>query len=155
MPTLVKAVRAAVLVALSAALLSITVPAGTAEAASAVQFGTFVNDPSGADRYGDNRQLNRETIVLRNTTNKTVNIGGYRVKDKQGHTYVVPKNFKLGKKASVTLHTGKGKNSSKHLYWNQRNYVWNNTGDTAKLYPAKGSKALDTCSYKKGGTTKC
>ncbi len=156
MPTSVRrALGAALVVVLGAA--GALAPTTDAEAASALQFRTWVADPSGADRAGDNRQLNRETIVVTNTTSKTVKMAGYRVRDKQNHTFVFPKGFALKGGKSVTIHTGKGTNSSTHLYWKQGNYVWNNTGDTAYLLPATGSTKLDTCTYKKvsNGTKKC
>lgn len=51
---------------------------------------------------------------------------------------------------------GKGKNSSTHVYWNQNNYVWDNTGDTAYLQNTTG-KTLLSCTYKttKSGVKNC
>lgn len=125
-------------------------------ASSPLQFRTLVADPSGPDKPGDNKQINRETIVVKNVSKKTVNLVGYTIKDKQNHTYVFPKGSTLKPGKSVTVHTGKGTNSSTHVYWKQGNYVWNNTGDTATLRNAKGTK-LDTCVYKENpkGTTNC
>ena len=45
------------------------------------------------------------------------------------------------------IHTGKGRNTTIDLYWNEGNYIWNNTGDTARLQtPAnKVVEVADTC----------
>lgn len=125
-----------------------------AQAASALQFRTWVADPSGADRAGDNRQINRETIQVKNTGSKAISMAGYRIKDRAGHTFVFPKGFSLRAGATVTVHSGKGSNTSSHLYWKQGNYVWNNTGDTAYLSKPSGTR-LDTCVYRSGGSITC
>lgn len=125
------------------------VPVTEAAAASSLQFGTWVADPSGTDKSGDNRQLVRETIVVKNTASKAIALAGYRVKDKANHTFVFPSGFTLKARASVTIHTGKGTNSPAHLYWKQGNYVWNNDTETAYLLGRTGTTKLDTCTYKK------
>jgi hypothetical protein len=56
--------------------------------------------------------------------------------------------FSLPAGKSVTLHTGKGSNTSTNLYWGSGNYIWNNTGDTAYLRKAGTSSNTDTCSWK-------
>ncbi|SDD32186.1 lamin tail domain-containing protein [Auraticoccus monumenti] len=151
---LARALGAALLVLLS--LAGALLPTVEAEAASAVQLRTWVADPSGSDTRS-NSHLNKETIVLTNTTSKSVAMAGYRLKDAQNHTFVFPKGFTLKARASVTVHTGSGTNTGGHLYWKQKNYVWNNTGDTATLLKPTGSTALDRCTYKKvsSGTVKC
>lgn len=124
---------------------------GTIETASAatpaLKFGRWVADPSGKD-VRTNAHLNRETIAVTNTTRTAITVAGYRVKDKQGHTYVFRKGTKIGAKKTVIIHTGKGTNTAGHVYWNQGNYVWNNTGDTAYLQNTKG-KTVFSCAYKK------
>lgn len=134
---------------LTAAVLAIASVSATlpADAAGNLQFGKFLVDPAGKDTR-KNAHLNKEYIVLRNTSSKAVKLAGHRVKDKAGHTYVFGKGFVLKGKKSVTIHTGTGKNTASHVYWKQKNYVWNNTGDTAYLQNTKGKK-LDTCAYKK------
>lgn len=53
----------------------------------------------------------------------------------------------------MTVHTGKGRNTTTHRYWGRRAYVWNNTGDTAYLrYP--NGKTADTCSWGSKGNSK-
>ena len=56
--------------------------------------------------------------------------------------------LKAGK--TVTLRTGRGKNTTTTLYWGRSGgtyaYIWNQTSDTAYLRNAAG-KLIDTCSY--------
>ena len=58
-----------------------------------------------------------------------------------------------GKGGRLWLHTGSGKADSRNRYWGSKNYIWNNTGDTAYLRNAKGT-TVDTCSWgQKSGRT--
>lgn len=108
----------------------------------------FVDLPGrGADK-GTPANLNKEYIVITNTTKKAISLKGYRVRDRGAkHTYTFGA-FTLGAKKSVTLHTGSGKNNSANVYWGQRYFVWNNNGDTAQLLNAK-AKPVTTCTYTK------
>ncbi|MFC5264508.1 hypothetical protein ACFPJ1_20550 [Kribbella qitaiheensis] len=47
-------------------------------------------------------------------------------------------------RTTAVIHTGKGRNTTIHLYWNQGSYIWNNTGDTARLQ-TPANKVVDTC----------
>ncbi|HEY1175314.1 MAG TPA: lamin tail domain-containing protein [Phytomonospora sp.] len=132
---------------LAAALVGDLGLASAAHAASdpkTLHIGYIHYDSAGKDT-GSNTSLNDEWIRLHNNTSSAVTLTGYKIKDKAGHTYTFP-SFKLGAGKSVALHTGRGTNSSAHLYWNRGAYVWNNTSDTAYLVkPTGGNK--DTCYY--------
>lgn len=127
--------------------------AAPSDAASVLQLGRWVADPSGTD-VKTNAGRNRETIEVRNTSAKAIAVAGYRVKDRQNHTFVFPKGYVIKARSTVVVHTGSGTNTAAHVYWKQGNYVWNNTGDTAYLQTPKGA-SLDTCVYKRGGTINC
>lgn len=82
----------------------------------------------------DYNNLNGEYVVFKNTSSERIAMGGWKVHDRGGkHVYYFPKGFKLGAHASVTLHTGSGRNSAANLYWGMKAPVWNNDGDTATL----------------------
>lgn len=155
LPRLARILAPAMICALLAAgaLLGSAAPA---HAASPLRFGSFVADPSGPD-HNTNRQLVRETIELRNTGSKSINLTGYRIKDKQNHVYAFPWGFTLKPRTSVIVHTGKGRNGSRDLYWGKTSYVWNNTGDTAYLLAPGGSRVVTSCAYQKNatGTKRC
>ena len=54
--------------------------------------------------------------------------------------------FKLGAGRIVTVHTGRGSDSRRHLYWDFDGYVWNNDGDKAIVKTA-GGKIADACKW--------
>jgi len=137
--------------AVVAAVATIGVTAVPAEAVSTVQIYRVYYDSPGKDT-GSNKSLNGEWVQLYNRTKKSVQLKGYKLRDKTGYTYTFG-SFKLGGRKSVYIHTGKGKNSSTHRYWGRTWYVWNNTGDTAYLRSAKGT-LLDKCSWSKNQTSK-
>jgi hypothetical protein len=118
---------------------------GTASAATRLSFTKLYADSPGSD-HGSNKSLNAEYVVVRNNGSKAVKLGGYKIKDAAHHTYVFPSRFVLKAKKSVTVHTGKGRNTGSALYWGQSWYIWNNTTDTAYLVSKSGSR-LDTCKF--------
>lgn len=133
-----------------------------AAATPAIKFGYFKANPAGNDNPITNYKLNSEYIVIKNTTNRTISLGGYTVRDNGAkHVYRVPTGFKLGAYKSVTLRTGKGTNTTTNLYWGQavggaspvtRNgYVWNNDTDTAVLRNASGV-IVHACKYTSNST---
>ncbi len=143
----------------AAALLALlSVPLGvpaSADAATAVKI-SFVryNSPGSPDRGGD-RSLNGEYVVISNTSRSALAITGWRLVDVARHTYVFG-SFTLGAGKAVTVHTGRGKDTTSHRYWGQRWYVWNNDKDTAYLRDAEG-RLVDSCSWndRKRETTTC
>ena len=128
-----------------------TTSSNTIAATSVMQFGAWVGDPSGEDHFGDNKQINRETIVVKNTGTTRVTLAGWTVKDKHGFTFVFPSGYTLAAGQSTTIHTGKGTNTWNHLYWKQGSYVWNNTGDTAYLR-SPGGTLKDSCVWDGSGS---
>ncbi|WP_053010637.1 lamin tail domain-containing protein [Methanosarcina barkeri] len=80
----------------------------------------------------------QEYVKVTNKGSKSVNLKGWKIKDKGAkHTYTFY-SYTLKSKASVVLRSGKGKNSGSTLYWNKYSFIWNNEGDTAYLYNAHG-----------------
>lgn len=141
--------------ALLLAALSLAPLAATpAQAATTVKFTTWVADPKGTDK-NTNAGYNSEYIVIKNTTRRAVTMTGWTVKDRGNkHTFTFPRGFVLRAGAQVTLHSGSGRNSGSHLYFNRKGYVWNNTGgDDATL--RKGSTVVAKCTYTTGGTKHC
>jgi Lamin Tail Domain len=124
---------------------------GVALAASRIQVLGLRCDAPG----DDNKNLNAEYVVVKNVSNKSVLLAGWRIHDRgRIHVYTFPAGFKLGPKAQgrrsvVWVHTGKGtqKLGKRHwdLYWGQGSAVWNNppAGDTATLRNRAGM-ILDT-----------
>jgi hypothetical protein len=107
---------------------------------------------SGGPDDGSNASLNDEYIRLENNGSSSVNIGGWMIRDAAGNLYTFPAGFRLAAGASVPVHTGRGHNTARDLYWNRDDYVWNNQGDTARLRRPNGVLA-DRCTYsmRRGG----
>jgi hypothetical protein len=143
------------LIAAAVACAGLAVAVGIAQPAAAATPRILITrvsvNPSGADTRV-NSQINREYIVFKNTTSATISLSGWTVRDKANHVYNFA--FSLGAGKSVTLHTGKGTNTSAHKYWGQGWYIWNNTGDAAYLRDTAG-KTVDSCSWGSVAATSC
>jgi hypothetical protein len=132
--------------------------AGPAHASSAQGRGSvhinFVRyDPAGPDT-GTNAHINKEIVVIKNSTGKARILTGWTLRDTAGHVYHFPQT-RLRSGHSVTVHTGKGHNRPGQRYWGQGNYVWNNDGDRATLRNSSFS-LIDRCRWGDGdGTTGC
>ena len=136
-----------VLAAAAAAVLTITLAAGPADAAPPTKFGTIQYDSPGTDR-GSNRSLNAEWVTIVNHGKKTWNLKGWTLRDRTGHVYRFPR-FQLHPGKSVRIHTGRGRNDRNDLFWRQSWYVWNNDGDTAVLKKAN-RRVVDRCRWGDG-----
>jgi hypothetical protein len=118
--------------------------AAPAEAAPPVKISKIYYDSPGTDNRST-ASLNAEYVVLTNTTTKAQTVTGWSIRDAANHVYTFPTTTIAARK-SVTLRTGKGTNSGSTRYWQQANYIWNNTGDTASLRN-KSRAVVHTCSY--------
>jgi lamin tail-like protein len=138
----IRTIAVAVAISITGLLLGV----GPAEAANpTLHFSkAYVNSP-GSDT-GSNSSLNAEYVVITNASSTTsYTLTGYTISDRSAHVYRF-RTFVLKPRASVTLHTGIGTNTSTNLYWGSRAYIWNNTGDTAYLKNSVGT-LKDSCSW--------
>ncbi|WP_435348651.1 lamin tail domain-containing protein [Haloarchaeobius sp. HRN-SO-5] len=93
-----------------------------------------------ADASGDdNENLDDEYVVLENTGDSTLDLGGWRLEDSAGHAYTFPGGFTLAPGEQVTVYTGRGTDSSTELYWGADGAVWNNGGDTVLVTDDEGT----------------
>ncbi|MFB8362459.1 lamin tail domain-containing protein [Streptomyces sp. NPDC055929] len=115
-----------------------------AHAAGSLHLHKVYDHSPGSDR-GGNTSINGEYVQIRNTTGAAVNLRGWTLTDAANHRYTFG-SFTLDKGRTVTVRTGKGRNTSTTLYQGRAWYVWNNDKDTATLKRANGSRA-NTCSY--------
>ncbi|GAA3632845.1 lamin tail domain-containing protein [Microlunatus ginsengisoli] len=105
----------------------------------------YVNAP-GPDGH-TNKSVNGEYVRIKNKGKKSVSLKGYTLRDRQHHVYTFG-TFTLKPGKTVTVHTGKGKNTSGTLYMGRGWHIWNNSGgDSATLKNAGGGK-VDSCSWK-------
>ena len=91
--------------------------------------------------------MNQEFFTIRNISTRPINLSGFRVLDVANHVFVFPRGYVLAGRTTAIVRTGKNRNRALTLYWNQGNYIWNNTGDTARFQTPAG-KTFDTCTYK-------
>jgi len=132
------------------ALLATIIAAAPAQAATpAVQIVKVWYDSPGADRRS-NASLNAEYVTLKNTTARTIQMEDWILRDKTGYKYRFL-GFALRPGKTVTVRSGSGNDGSSSVFWNRRQYVWNNTGDTAGIYRAGDLKRVDTCSWGRAG----
>lgn len=124
----------------AAALTAAAVTAGIAVPASAadyrasrpsVEISRVQYDSPGRDNRSI-RSLNAEWVEITNNTRRSVNLDGWTLSDRDGHTYTFH-HYRLDGRSTVRVHTGIGRDSRHDLYQDRRNYVWNNDFDTATL----------------------
>jgi len=97
---------------------------------------TIASSSGSSDIYISDLSLNKEWVKITNQ-GSTTNLQGWEVQDDDAkHTYTFS-SYSLSSGATVTLHSGKGTDTSTDLYWGGK-YVWNNDGDTAYLYDNSG-----------------
>ncbi|MFD5077035.1 lamin tail domain-containing protein [Streptomyces sp. NPDC058371] len=119
-------------------------------AGSVFIYEVYYNSP-GSD-HGSNASLNAEWVRVKNSTSAAVSLKNWKIKDNTGYTYTFG-DVKVGAGHSKKVHTGVGTNNAYDKYWGRGWYVWNNTGDTAKLYKANGTK-VDSCTWSNSGSYK-
>jgi endonuclease YncB( thermonuclease family) len=79
-----------------------------------------------------------ESIVVENTTDRPLDLTGWRVTDEAEHEYRFPDGFTLPPGAAATLRTGTGTDEVV-LNWNRSRSVWNDDGDTVSVFDDRGS----------------
>ncbi|MEU8399007.1 lamin tail domain-containing protein [Nonomuraea sp. NPDC048892] len=138
---------------LAAAALTVAVVSQPAHAAApAVVFTKIYYDSPGSPDFGANSSLNGEYAQLKNRTKKAVSLKGWTLRDetrRSDHVYTFGA-FTLGAGKTVTVRTGKGRDTRTTRYWNRSGgtyaYIWNQTADTGYLRNASG-RLIDSCSY--------
>ncbi|NRQ38600.1 lamin tail domain-containing protein, partial [Nonomuraea sp. NN258] len=121
-------------------------------AAPALQITKIYYDSPGSPDHGANSSLNGEYAQISNTSRKAVSLEGWTLRDKTSrsdHVYTFGA-FTLGAGKTVTVRTGKGRNTRTTLYWGRSGgtfaYIWNQVRDTAYLRDPAGA-LVDSCSY--------
>ncbi|MFI1354903.1 lamin tail domain-containing protein [Streptomyces sp. NPDC020898] len=79
-----------------------------------------------------NRSLNKEWVEIKNNSRHSVNLDGWTLADKDGHTYTFH-HYRLDGRATVRVRTGDGRDSRSDLFQDRRREFWDNRSDTATL----------------------
>jgi micrococcal nuclease len=91
----------------------------------------------------DHENPNGEWVEFTNGGDSAIEMGGWTVADEADHDYHVPSGFSLEPGASVTLYTGEGEDTDAELYWDRRQAVWNNGGDTIYVRTDGGETVVE------------
>jgi hypothetical protein len=79
-----------------------------------------------------NHSLNKEWVEITNNTRRAVNLDGWTLADREGHTYTFH-HYRLHGRSAVRVHTGMGRDTRTDLYQDRRSYVFDRFSDTATL----------------------
>jgi len=137
-------ILAAAIAAVSVAMIAATAPSSAARTPG-VRLSAIYFDSPGSDG-GSNGSLNAEWVRIKNATGQRKSLTGWTLRDTSSHVFHFPSGFHLGAGATVKVHTGSGSNTATNLYRHSTDYIWNNSGDTAKLKNGGGT-VVDRCSY--------
>jgi len=85
----------------------------------------------------DLENMNGEFVVITNMGKDIINLQNWSIKDEATHIYEFP-SIEIHPNENLILYTGVGENSEFNLYWNSKDPIWNNDGDTAFLFDANG-----------------
>ena len=111
---------------------------------SSVVLGSIQYDSPGRDDRS-RWSLNAEWVEVTNTGRRAVDLDGWTLSDRDGHTYRF-NHLYLGGRSTVRVHTGSGRDSNHDVYQDRHAYVWNNDSDTATLRNDHG-RTIDTESW--------
>ncbi|WP_137287059.1 lamin tail domain-containing protein [Halorussus salinisoli] len=81
----------------------------------------------------DHWNKNDEYLAFRYEGDEPLDLTGWTVENADGTTYEFPAGFLLEPNRPVTLHTGSGEDTDRHLYWGSPRAVWKNTGDVVTV----------------------
>jgi serine/threonine protein kinase len=100
-------------------------------------------NPDGEDAEG-------EYVLLENGGDTAVHLTNWSLEDaaNQPHIFTFP-TFTLPPGAMVKVWTGSGSDDTENVYWRRGSAIWNNNGDTAKLFDDIGME-IDRCEYEGG-----
>ena len=90
---------------------------------------------------------NSEYVALKNTSNTTIDVGGWRMVDLKDHTITIPSGYMIPGGETLRVYSGPGDSNSSRYFAGLGQAIWNNSGgDTAFLYDAS-SRLVDDFSY--------
>ncbi|MEU9288458.1 lamin tail domain-containing protein [Streptomyces sp. NPDC048275] len=140
-------VAAAVLAAgtlVGAATVSASADNGGRSHRQSVEISDVQYDSPGRERRS-NHSLNGEWVDVTNTSRRTVNLDGWTLSDEDGNRYTF-RDYRLEGRATVRVHTGRGRDTDTDLYQDRRNQVWDDYSDTATLSDDR-RRVVDTASW--------
>ena len=106
-------------------------------ASSCVRFVSARFDAIGTDA----RNLNGEWVQVKNVCATRRSIGGWRIRDRDGHTYRFPAGTRIGAGRAIKVHTGRGARRPGHIFMGRARPLWDNTArERAYLVNLRGAR---------------
>lgn len=100
-----------------------------------VQIADSINDVPGDDLQPETG----EHVILQNTTNRTIDVSGYIIRDAANTQLTVGDGYILAPGAQLRIYTGPGTNRADAYYNNGTANVLNNGGDSVALWTGNGN----------------
>ncbi|MEU2926040.1 lamin tail domain-containing protein [Streptomyces sp. NPDC007251] len=92
-----------------------------------------------------NHALNAQWVDITNDSRRALNLDGWTLSDRDGHTYTFHHVLLRGR-ATVRVHTGFGRDTRTDLYQDRHARVWDVNADTAVLRNDRG-RLVDSVSW--------
>lgn len=108
-------------------------------------------NPPGEDD-ASNASRNQEIIRIENTGDGAVRLRGWTIHTAEHLVFYFPAGFRLDAGRAVSIHSGEGDDSPKHLYWNQAISAWDDDAGAGTLF-SRRMREIDRCSYSGGGVS--
>lgn len=102
--------------------------------AKGLQIADSVNNPAGDDVQPENG----EHVLVRNTTNRTIDASGIILRDAANNILTVGPGYRIKPHGELRVYTGPGTNSSQGYYNGHTASILNNGGDSVALWDARG-----------------
>jgi glycerophosphoryl diester phosphodiesterase len=106
-------------------------------AAPGVRIAAALNNPAGNDVQPENG----EYVLLRNDSERSVDVSGYAVRDAAGNVLRVGDGYVLAPGGRLRVYTGPGTNTAERYYNGGPASLLNNDGDSLALWTAQGRLA--------------
>ncbi len=74
----------------------------------------------------DSTNLNGEWVVVKNACGRTISLGGWRIRDRDGHTYRFPSWLRMANRSAIKVHSGRGSARVGHRFMGRTTPIWNN-----------------------------
>ncbi len=98
---------------------------------------TGVNpDPRGPDV----QEQAGEFVLLENLSDTAFDVSGWFIRDAKGATIVVPLGTTIVGRGRLRVYSARGAGDAEHVFCNRRRAVFNNEGDTVRLFDRFGTQ---------------
>ncbi|WP_232703517.1 lamin tail domain-containing protein [Halobacterium wangiae] len=91
---------------------------------------------------GTGRDLDDEYLVFENDGGERLDLSGWTVHNDEGRSYRFPEGTTLAPGEQVTLHSGSGRDTADHRYWDADDAVWGGLRDTVTVETPTGERVL-------------